>query len=90
MPQKPSESRSPYHASDNSHVRPNFGTSPRGAPLFSYHPSIASSYRETKMLSQVKTKSYHCLSRNGKWTNIVACPQLAALDLHVLPTSTNL
>ena len=40
------------------------------------------------MLSQVKTKSYHCLSGNGKWTNIVACPQLAALDLHVLPTST--
>jgi hypothetical protein len=49
LPQKPSESRSPYHASDNSHVRPNFGTSPRGAPLLSYHPSIASSYRETKM-----------------------------------------
>ena len=26
------------------------------------------------MLSQVKTKSYHCLSGNGKWMNIVACP----------------
>ena len=55
LPQKPSESRSPYHASNNSHVRPNFGTSPRGAPLLSYHPSIVSSYRETKMFSQVKT-----------------------------------
>ena len=41
------------------------------------------------MFSRVKTKSYHCLSGIGKWTNILAWPQLPALDLHVLPTSTD-